>query len=183
MLNEEGKEVTAQTALEHIVFLIDRVRKALDIPPPERESVLKILRDQMREAVATFEAIVEQEEKRDDLEGDDETPEPMHPAAKKFLEVVFEDVTVEGCTRRIEFQDEPDGSTSVLLVAPTELKMPTIALGFPVGWWPPSEEEWDESFREEMEPEMQEMVRWMTDSNRPGIPSEAKREEDRKNAN
>jgi len=61
MLNEEDKEVTAQTALEHIVFLIDRVRKALDIPPPERKAVLELMRNQMREAVTTFEAVVEQE--------------------------------------------------------------------------------------------------------------------------
>ena len=115
-----------------------------------------------------------------DLEDEDGQPEPMHPAAKKFLEVVFEDVVVDGILRRLEFMDESDGTTIVKLVSEID-RFPPVELSFPADWWPPSEEEWDESFREEMEPEMQEMVRWMADPNRPGIPSEAKREEDKRN--
>lgn len=191
---------------------------------------------------------------------EEERPEPMHPAAKKFLEVIFRDVTVVGCTRRLEFRDEPDGTTSVMLVAPDNANMPTIALGFPEGWFPPPEEVLGEkgdfergqrvevvgptayagkkgritAFHgdvdgeedqvcdnsgtdavwvdfdpgehdaegefgtwmsphhlraivnrqadpdDQMEPELEEMVRWMSDPNRPALKSEAKREEDRR---
>ena len=34
---------------------------------------------------------------------DDEQPEPMHPAVKKFLEVVFQDFTFDGISRKLEF--------------------------------------------------------------------------------
>lgn len=77
--------------------------------------------------------------------------EPMHPATRKFLEVIFRDVTVEGVTRRLEFRDEPDGTTTVMLIAPEQLGAPTIYLGFPECWWPPADEAWDEAFREEVE--------------------------------
>lgn len=107
--------------------------------------------------------------------------ESMHPAARKFLEMVFQDVTVGGVTRRLEFRDEPDGTTSVLLIAPTQLGMPTVELGFPADWWPPEDEEWDESLDDEY-PSVGDFLKWMTDPKRPALPSEAKREEDRKKA-
>jgi hypothetical protein len=108
-----------------------------------------------------------------DTEEQDEQ-EPMHPAARKFLEEVFRDVTVEGCTRHLEFLDEPDGSTSVLLIAPEQLDMSPVVLGFPAGWFPPSDEEWDEA----LIPESEELVRWMADPNRPALKSEALRSEE-----
>lgn len=107
---------------------------------------------------------------------EEEQPEPLHSAAKKFLEVVLRDVCVEGCTRHLEFQDEPDGTTTVLLIAPEQLNMPTIQLGFPAEWFPPSQEEWNESLHSEMEQFMQ----WMTDENRPALKSEALKEEERR---
>jgi len=112
-----------------------------------------------------------------DTEEQDEQ-EPMHPAAKKFLEVVFQDVTVEGCTRHLEFLDKPDGSTSVLLVAPEQLGMSPVVLGFPAGWFPPADEEWDESFQEEMQSEVEEMAKWMADPDRPALKSEALKAEE-----
>src|ERR1041384_2190331 len=87
----------------------------------------------------------------EEIEVQDDTVEPMHPAARKFLEVVFQDVTVEGCTRHLEFLDEPDSSTLVLLIAPEQLGMSPVVLGFPAGWFPHPDEEWDEALREEVE--------------------------------
>ncbi|HEX3640626.1 MAG TPA: hypothetical protein VHV10_04995 [Ktedonobacteraceae bacterium] len=66
MLNDR-EEVTPAKALDYILLLMDRVRKALDLPQPERMMVLAIMNDWMKEAVAMLEAAVEQENSdRDD---------------------------------------------------------------------------------------------------------------------
>lgn len=62
----------------------------------------------------------------------------MHRDVRDFLEVIFQDVTVDGVTRHLEFVDEHDGTTTVKLVAPDQFKMPTVYLGFPEGWYPPA---------------------------------------------
>lgn len=76
--------------------------------------------------------------------------EPMHPSAKKFLEVVFQDVTVDGISRRLEFVDEYGGETSVILHAPDNVNMAPVHLGFPAGWFPPPDEDWDEELQKEV---------------------------------
>lgn len=81
---------------------------------------------------------------------EEDQPEPMHPAARKFLEVVLQDATIEGISRHLEFVDEYGGETSVICRAPNDV-LPAVHLGFPEGWFPPSEEEWDEAVREEEE--------------------------------
>src|SRR5580693_4520114 len=66
-----------------------------------------------------------------DTDEQDDTVGPMHPAAKKFLEVIFQDVTVDGISRRLEFVDEYGGETSVILHAPDNANMVPVHLGFP----------------------------------------------------
>lgn len=61
----------------------------------------------------------------------------MNPETRKFLEAFFQNVTIDGITRRLEFQDEYDGTTTVKLVAPQQVSMPTVRLGFPEDWKPP----------------------------------------------
>lgn len=60
----------------------------------------------------------------------------MDDATRKFLEAFFQNVTIDGITRRLEFVEEHDGTSTVKLEAPKDV-MPTVYLGFPEEWKPP----------------------------------------------